>query len=463
MYIRKFYHEALGQASYLVGCVRHKKAIVIDPARNVASYIQGCKEMGFVLEAVAETHIHADYVSGAMELWFNEECTWYFSRETEDIVLREKQVIVKDRDFFRIGDIGFKVIHTPGHTPEHVCYIAIDLAYSEVPVGIFSGDFLFVGDVGRPDLLEKVVGRSGDAKVSAKKMYSSIQNVSELPDYLQLWPSHGAGSLCGKSLGSLPSSTIGYERRTNWAFQEKDEGLFVNRLLEAQPEAPPYFAKMKQMNEFGPDLLKEVDYTIELLPVARLKSCYADHIRIVDTRPYKEFAQQHLPGSINIPLGKAFIQWSGWLLSDDRPFYILCKKEHIQLIKNDLLLIGLDYCSGFFDINAVFSEDREYHNYESIKVKELALSSVFLDVRQDHEWLSEHIPGAIHIPLGKLMLHLERIPRNERVVVYCQAGLRSAIAMSILKAAGFDNVINLEDGYNSWKLLGQPNHSVGSC
>lgn len=455
MYIRKFYHEGLGHAAYLVACMKKRKAIVIDPARIVVPYLDLCREMGFSLEAVAETHIHADYVSGAKELWAQEECTWYFPRVERPEVTQENQIIVQQNASFLIGDIRFSVIHTPGHTPEHVCYLVEDSVNPEIPVGMFSGDFLFVGDVGRPDLLEKVVGMAGNAKVSARQMYLSIQKLRDLPDYLQIWPSHGAGSLCGKALGNLPSSTLGYERRTNWAFQVNEEEEFVERLLDAQPEAPPYFKKMKYVNECGPGLLIELDQHSKLIPIANLKSCLTNQLRVVDTRSHSEYAEQYLPGSINIPFGKSFIQWAGWLLSDDKPFYILAKKEQIRAIKNDLLCIGLDEFAGFFDVDAIFLEDREYHSYNSVNVQEVNSEMTLVDVRQAHEWNQGHIPGAIHIPLGKLAQSLESIPRTKSVGIYCQAGLRSAIAMSILRSSGYENVINIEGGYNSFKQLEQ--------
>lgn len=450
MYIKRFYHESLGHASYLVGCTKNKKAIVIDPMRNVAPYLKVCKEMGFKLEAVAETHLHADYVSGAMELWAEEGCTWYFSREEDDFIPHEKQVVLKHHDSFFIGEVCFDILHTPGHTPEHICFLVTNAIQSDVPVGLFSGDFVFVGDVGRPDLLEKVVGIIGSASLSARQMFQSIQSLAHYPDYLQIWPSHGAGSLCGKALGSLPSSTLGYERRTNWAFCEKDEESFIERLLDAQPEAPPYFARMKHVNQYGSCLIKDLDIPISFISATQLNTKLLEDNTIVDTRPHTEFAKQFLSNTLNIPFGKSFIHWAGWLIDDQKPLYVIAENRTSAAIKNDLLSIGLDSLAGFFEVDEVFSEEREYQTYPSMGAEEIMSSITLLDVRQEHEWEAGHISGALHIPLGKLTKSFECIPKETPVAVYCQAGLRSAIAMSILKLAGFSNVVNVEGGYEAW-------------
>jgi hydroxyacylglutathione hydrolase len=259
MYLRRFYDEGLAHASYLVGCQASGEAIVIDPARDTAPYHEDARDQGLNITGVTETHIHADYLSGTRQLAQETGARMYLSGEGgEDWSYQfasPRDTIVRDGDLIEIGKLTLKVLHTPGHTPEHLSFLLTDHPASEQPIGIFTGDFVFVGDVGRPDLLEKAAGVAGTMEAGARRLFQSLKRISQLPDHLQIWPAHGAGSACGKGLGSVPSSVLGYEKMVNWAFRITDQEEFVREVLAGQPEAPKYFAEMKRANKVGPDTL----------------------------------------------------------------------------------------------------------------------------------------------------------------------------------------------------------------
>lgn len=255
MLLRYFYDEKLAHASYLVGCQKTGDAIVIDPSRNIKPYLQFAKEEGLNIVAAAETHIHADFVSGAREIGVTHQAKLFLSDEGDadwkyQYVDEIKHQLVKDGDRFSIGKLIFEVMHTPGHTPESISFLLTDRgSNADRPIGIFTGDFVFVSDVGRPDLLEKAAGIKGTADCGARAMFKSLLKFKQLPDYLQVWPAHGAGSSCGKALGAIPSSTVGYEKLFNWSMTYTNEKDFVKALLEGQPEPPKYFSVMKQINK----------------------------------------------------------------------------------------------------------------------------------------------------------------------------------------------------------------------
>ncbi len=255
MLLRYFYDQKLAQASYMVGCQMTGEAVVIDPARNITPYLQEAEKEGMKIVATAETHIHADFVSGSLELAKRTGSTAYLSDEgdaswkyafAKDIDSK----LVKDGDTFKVGNVTLEVMHTPGHTPEHISFLLYDRNQTQ-PMGIFTGDFVFVGDIGRPDLLEEAAGVKGTTAIGAEQMFDSLKKFKALPDFVQVWPGHGAGSACGKALGAIPTSTVGYEKATNWALQMTDKDAFIKELTTDQPEPPNYFAMMKKVNKEG--------------------------------------------------------------------------------------------------------------------------------------------------------------------------------------------------------------------
>jgi len=260
MLLRYFYDDRLAQASYMVGCARSGEALIVDPMRHIQPYLAAAQKEGLRITHIVETHIHADFVSGARELAAATDARIYLSdmgpSEWKYAYADDPRVVlVRDGDHFMVGNIRIDVLHTPGHTPEHISFMVTDTAGADKPMGVFTGDFIFVGDVGRPDLLEEAAGQAGTKVPGAKQQFASVQRFKALPDYLQIWPGHGAGSACGKALGAIPSTTLGYEKLFNPAFQFTDEAAFVDWLLSGQPEAPRYFAQMKRVNKLGPALL----------------------------------------------------------------------------------------------------------------------------------------------------------------------------------------------------------------
>ncbi|MBE3595561.1 MAG: MBL fold metallo-hydrolase [Hydrogenibacillus sp.] len=463
MLLRYFYDEKLSHASYLVGCQATGEAMVIDPARNIEPYLDVADREGLRIVAAAETHIHADFVSGARELADRVGATLYLSDEGDehwkyqylDTVFHR---LVKDGDTIQIGNIRLEVMHTPGHTPEHISLVLYDLPTTDKPIGIFTGDFVFVGDVGRPDLLEEAAGIKGTAVPGARQMFRSLQRFRELPDHVQVWPAHGAGSACGKALGAVPSSTVGYERLTNWALMIDDEETFVKELLADQPEPPKYFKHMKRINKEGPALLRELQALPRLYPAKEIiDRLLHEGAQIVDTRPAEKFAAAHLKGSINIPLGKSFTNWSGWLIDYDRPLYVIAGRESIDEVRAALFSIGIDNVEGYIDPGFAnpFRDARlaldHYASVEPSQVKDRLGEYFVLDVRNKSERKAGHIDGAQHIMLGYLPDRLNEVPKNRPILVHCELGGRSAIAASILKAHGYEHVYNLAGGYARFK------------
>src|SRR5688572_9627256 len=256
MFFQHVYDKSLAQASYFIGCQKCGVALVIDPKRDVDTYIEIAKQNNMQITHVAETHIHADFLSGSRELAALTGAKLYLSDEGgPDWQYQFDHVGLKDGDEFKVGNLKIEVIHTPGHTPESVSFLLTDVPASDKPVMLFTGDFVFVGDIGRPDLLEKAAGMTGTSDAGAKQMFKSLKRFSELPDYVQVWPGHGAGSACGKALGAVPSSTVGYEKLGNWGVGTTDEDEFVRMVLAGQPEPPKYFAEMKRINREGPRVL----------------------------------------------------------------------------------------------------------------------------------------------------------------------------------------------------------------
>src|SRR5688572_1213126 len=365
MLLRRFYDPKLAQASYLVACGRSGEAIVIDPNRDADQYVRAAESEGVRIRFVTETHIHADFVSGSRELAAATGARIYLSGEGGadwgyDFAGDDGTVIVRDGDLIDVGDMRLSVMHTPGHTPEHLTFLVTDRAVADEPMGAVTGDFLFVGDVGRPDLLERAAKLEGTMRAGARDLYRSLDRFGKLPDWLQIWPGHGAGSACGKGISSVPHSSLGYERRFNWAFSVGDEDEFVRRVLEGQPEPPAYFAEMKRVNKRGPRLLGGLVRPPRLDPseIVRVMSLPAT---VVDTRQPDLFAARHVPGTLNIPLNKSFSTWAGALLPYDRDLYLVIDDnvaERADEAARDLAMIGLDRIAGYFGVDALAAREQ---------------------------------------------------------------------------------------------------------
>ncbi|HEY1611921.1 MAG TPA: rhodanese-like domain-containing protein [Paraburkholderia sp.] len=478
MFFRRFYDDGLAQASYLIGCDATREAIVVDPNRDTAQYVDAAAAEHLRIVRVTETHIHADFVSGSRELAARTGATLMLSGEGGDdwqyaFAAADGAVTLRDGDSFDIGQVRFDVMHTPGHTPEHLAFLVTDRAASDRPVGLISGDAVFVGDVGRPDLLERAAGVADSMDAAARALFRTLQRVRELPGFVQLWPGHGAGSACGKALGALPQSTIGYECVANWGLIARDEDAFVHEVLDGQPEPPPYFAVMKRINRDGPTLLNEWPRPAKLEPGALASALRAAPVAgagagagrmVVDVRTTAEFAEAHVGGAVNVPVGRSLATWCGWLIPYDCDVQLIASREDDAVrAAGTLAKIGLDRVTGWIDAGAIAASSGSVA-LESVRQAtpaELAplIASgavALIDVRNAQEWAHGHIPGALHIPVGQLALRLGEIPRGQPVAVQCQGGTRSAIAASVLLSRGIPGVINLRGGYDEWARAGLP-------
>lgn len=458
MLLKMIYDERLAQASYFIGCQAKGTAIVIDPARDITPYLELAEKEGMSIDFVTETHIHADFVSGTRELaaatgaqiLLSDEgdANWKYQFPDEHMSL------LHDGDVFKVGNLHFEVLHTPGHTPEHITFALTDTAAADEPIGLFTGDFLFVGDIGRPDLLEEAAGIMGTREAGAKQQFANIERFKAMPDYLQIWPGHGAGSACGKALGAVASSTLGYEKRFNPAFRFEEEVAFVEWLLAGQPEAPRYFAQMKKVNKLGPALLSELP-TPELLSGTPSNGIHPQSNLIIDIRNPADFATQHIAGTLNIPLSsEGFATYAGWYVDFEQPTYLIAYDEQLDEALTVLRSIGVDNVPGYYTDDAVEVANASVTQKSARAVYEEQLR--ILDVRGLSEYQSQHIPGAMHIHMGAVQQHLDEIPRDEALAVQCGSGVRSQIVASVLERAGFTNVVNLEGGIAAWQREGLP-------
>lgn len=472
MLLERFYDDTLAQASYLIGCAATGEALIVDPNRDVDQYIEAAEAEGMRIAHVTETHIHADFVSGARELAHRSGARLYLSDEggpdwAYGFARDAGAILMKDRHTFMVGRIRIQALHTPGHTPEHMTFLVTDTPATDAPMGALTGDFLFVGDVGRPDLLERAAGFEGTMEHGARQLFRSLQQFRRHPDHLQIWPGHGAGSACGKALGAVPSSTLGYERIANWALRIDDEDAFLREVLAGQPEPPKYFAEMKRINRDGPRLLGALRRPARV-PVARLAELIASGAFVVDTRAAAEFATGHLPGTINIPLKRSFTTWAGWLVPYTVDFYLIVDHERalaVDEVVRDLALIGLDRIGGFLaldegELDAWRAAGGRLETIPQITPEELFRRSpgggvAVIDVRGRAEWEAGRLPGVPNIPLGLLGDRLSEVPSGT-VVLQCESGSRSAIGASLLQARGRRDVANLAGGFAAWRKAGLP-------
>ncbi|MCL1698023.1 rhodanese-like domain-containing protein [Lysinibacillus sp. BPa_S21] len=462
MLLRYFYDEKLAHASYVVGCQAKGEMVIIDPMRNIEPYLALAEKEKMQIVGALETHIHADFVAGSRELADRVGTTMYISDEGDaDWKYQNLEGIphqlLKDGDEFTIGNLIFKVMHTPGHTPESISFLLTDRGgVANKPMGIFTGDFVFVGDIGRPDLLEKAAGIQGTSLSGAKAMFKSLERFKALPDYMQIWPAHGAGSACGKALGAVPSSTVGYEKQFNWAMQFDDEQKFIDALLDGQPEPPYYFAVMKRVNKVGIELLKNLPPVKAVSNYEEITQLLADGTQVIDTRPAEDFSQEFIAGTLNIPYNNSLTNWAGWLVDYTKPLYLLINPSQLDDILIALRSIGIDNVVGYGDVTKILEEANSLESYENItplEAKSLIESEQVhvLDVRNQTEFDAGHIENAQHIMVGTLAKRLDELQITKKIIVQCQGGARSAIAVSVLKANGIHDVVNLTGGYMAWQ------------
>ncbi|MCA9244131.1 MAG: MBL fold metallo-hydrolase, partial [Phycisphaerales bacterium] len=346
--MRMIYDEKLAQAAYLIGCQRTGEAVVIDPERDVDRYIDLAAANGLRIVAAAETHIHADFVSGSRELaergakvYVSDEgdADWKYQWLDKKVGGGSyKYHLLKDGDSFRIGNIELRAIHTPGHTPEHIVFLVTDHgANATEPIGMATGDFVFVGDLGRPDLLETAAGQTGAMEPSARRLFKTVKKLGDIPDFVQVWPAHGAGSACGKALGAVPMSTVGYEKRFNPAIRAAvTEQGFVDFILTGQPEPPMYFANMKRDNKVGPPVLGGLPKPARVT-VDALRRLDAKAVAVIDTRLWDDFRTGHIAGSLSFPLTKSFNTDAGSMVRDTDDIYLVIEEAQLEEAIRDLI------------------------------------------------------------------------------------------------------------------------------
>ncbi len=461
MFFRQVFEPKLAQYSYVIGCQRTGEALVIDPMRDIDRYEAIAAEEELRITAVTETHIHADFLSGALEyaergvrVYLSDEGgdDWRYSwaSEAHDVVR------VRDGDAFHIGNIRIQAVHTPGHTPEHISFMITDEGGgASEPMGIASGDFVFVGDLGRPDLLESAAGVAGAMEPSARNLYRSATRFLQLPDYLQVWPGHGAGSACGKALGAVPDSTVGYERRFSPAldFVQRGENEFVHFILEGQPEPPLYFARMKKWNKQGPPVLGRVPMPAELDGAGVLAARAAGAV-VVDTRMDRSaFMASHLEGSLYAPLDKTLPTIAGSYIEPGEPIVLVAEAEQVGEAVLDLVRIGLDEVVGFATPATVAGMDglrsTEVVDTPDLERLRTAAGHVALDVRRKTEYDEGHVPGALNIAHTRLRARREELPNGVRFLVYCRTGARAAAASAYLESLGHE-VVYADGMFADW-------------
>ena len=474
MLVRQILDPKLAQYAYLIGCPRTGEAIVFDPERDIDRYLDLAAEHGLRIVAAADTHIHADYVSGLREfaargikVYASDEggpdwrYEWLLGSDYD-------YQLVKNNDRFMVGNIEFTVLHTPGHTPEHVCYTVQDHgAGAADPIGIITGDFVFVGDLGRPDLLEQAAGMVGTQEPGARLLFKSVESFKDLPPFMQVWPAHGAGSACGKSLGDIPASTVGYELRTNPAIRASaSEGEFVDYILSGQPEPPPYFARMKRDNRAGPPVLGSIPKPVHLDAESLSTLAVRTDVALLDTRNRKAFLDAHVPGSILAELDYQFVNIAGSFLPEGVPVYLLVHEDELDEAVRALVRIGIDDIRGFVtpaDFDTYVRKGGQVTRIPSIDMAELERRRVaggvtVLDVRGKVDFDRWHVPGALNVAHTRLLVRLDEVPNDKPVLVHCNSGARSAHAVSLLERHGYE-AVNVADKFANW----QETASAGSA
>jgi rhodanese-related sulfurtransferase/glyoxylase-like metal-dependent hydrolase (beta-lactamase superfamily II) len=466
MYFKQYYLGCLAHASYLLADERTGTAVVVDPQRDVEQYLHDAARGGFAIRYVFLTHFHADFLAGHLELRDSAGAAICLgARAAAEYSFKP----MREGDRLEFGVLGLEILETPGHSPESICLLVYDLARSrEHPWAVLTGDTLFIGDVGRPDLRASL---GWSAETLAGLLYDSIQKLLALPDETLVYPAHGAGSLCGKSLASQTVSTIGFQRRYNYALQPMRREAFVRLVTADQPEAPPYFTYDAVRNtRERPTLESALEKALRPLRLDDVLRMAEQGAQLLDVRPAADFAAAHLQGSIHIGLAGQYATWAGTILSQDLPIVILAEPGRETEAATRLGRIGFDNIAGYLEggIQACRLREDLIRRHDRLAPATLAelletpRSPLLLDVRTHAEWAAKHIPGAVHVPLRHLAERLEEIPRDRVVVAYCQGGYRSAIAVSLLDRSGFPRLADLAGGIAAWEAGGLPLRSGGS-
>src|SRR5712692_10346302 len=449
MYFEQFYLGCLAHASYLLGS--KTEAVVVDPQRDVDLYLKAAEDHGLTIRHIFETHLHADFVSGHKELAARSGAQIYFGAQAGATF---PHVAVRDGFELRFGKASIKVLETPGHTPESICLLVTVDDKPVKPWAVLTGDTLFLGDVGRPDL-----SRTHTPEQLAGMLYDSLHNeLLKLPDEVLVYPAHGAGSLCGRNMRAERSSTIGTERLTNYALQIRSREEFVKQLTSNLPARPDYFLQDAEINRGGASALSDLP-ELRAIPPAELKSLLDDGVIALDIRPGDQFAAGHVPGSINIALSGQFATWAGTILGlSSRPVLIADSVEQLAEARLRLARVGIETERGYLQGSVAGWKQAGFDlaqlpeiTAQELRQRLLENKLNVLDVRREPEWMVGHVAGAAWWPLDRFRLSPPEVDLNLPLAVHCQSGYRSMIACSLLQRAGFKNVINVTGGFAAWQ------------
>ncbi len=453
MYVEQFYEPGLSHSSYLLGAKNF--CAIVDPQRDTDKYIEAAKKMGMKITHILETHLHADFVSGHMDLQESTGADIYAPKSAKCAF---KHKAVKEGSQFNIEHVHLRVIETPGHTPEHISYIVTDTSRGNKPIAVFCGDTLFVGDVGRPDLFP------GMAEKLAGKLFHSLKKLKALPDFTEIYPAHGAGSLCGRAMGAKRRSTIGYERRYNVPFKMTNEKAFIRSLTTDMPPAPDHFSRCSDINRKGPGKINKMG-PVKKIAAEKFHKLYKNKNNIVlDGRDYDSFAGQHIPGAYHIDCGGKFSTFGGWVLPPDKKILLVANNQfHAETMALKLRRVGLDNIIGYLD-GAMFEWSKmgyETNHMGILSVPEAyaMMNSgekiMFIDVRSPAEFAAENISGTVNIPAPDLRTRFAELNKEDKILLSCTTGHRSSLGGSIIMQKGFKKVFNIAGGLSAFNAYGK--------
>lgn len=452
MKIERFEIPGLAQYSYVLSS--DGKAVVVDAMRDVDRYIAYAKKQGLAITHILETHIHADFGSGSTALaHLTGAEMWLSAHDTgEDYEYSFSHHPFADGETLEVGAMRILALHTAGHTPEHLSFLVFDTARNHTQAqAMFSGDFLFVGSFGRPDLL----GEDAKQRLAAELFRSMHDKIAKLPDGLEIYPGHGAGSLCGSGMSEQAQSTLGYERTSNHLFRMNREA-FKQEILRTVPPLPAYYPRMKQLNSRGAPVLHELPGGASISPQKLQELMAAESPFLLDLRRPEAFGGAHIRGAINIGAGQNLSLWAGWLLGPEKPIVLISETGEDTEARHSLVRVGLDNIRGSLagGMPAWIEAGLGLEHVAQISVRQLhegKPAGLVLDVRSDTEWKAGHIAGAQHIMLGNLKENLKSLSKEQPIYTFCGSGYRSSIAASILAANGFTRLVNVDGGMNAWQ------------
>jgi hydroxyacylglutathione hydrolase len=445
MYLKRFFIEGLAHASYLFGA--DGEAAVVDPKRDIDDYLAEAEREGLRIVAIFNSHPHADFASGFRELADRTEAKVYVSHHAP---VNYEHVAAKDSDRVKIGSLEVELLETPGHSPDSLSFLVRE---GGKPTAIFTGDLLFVGDVGRPDLRDA----DEDPNALAGKLYDSLfYKILALPDEVKVYPAHGAGSLCGRAISDAPFSLVGQERKLNWAMQIKNRNEFVRQMTANLPDRPAYFSYDVGVNLEGAEPFSALP-PLDEMTEEELKHAVKDDAVVLDVRPMAQFGAGHFPGSLNIGVGSpSFSTWSGFVIPAERAIALVVgSAEEAKRARLELARIGFDNLLGYVKADALKQTEKlPQVSAQELKARLQNDGPLVLDVRTPSEWKSNHIDGVQHVPLSSFAKQLPDLPNDRPIAVICASGYRSSIAGSLLKAGGYKEVANVAGGMNAYMEAG---------